>query len=734
MRLRSLLAVILLLALLPNAAGAGTFKIDDIDFRTFFAPACSAPEGDLGLRPVEAEAWTVCEKWVWSCIRQGKEANLYIKECTDPRPGKEDVNWKKPFKLSPFFEPNRFQETNALGDGFLRTILSQPYYSDQLQPPGIRIFGGYFARHVNFENITTTHNLVLDGSIFKHGIRFSNYESTKNISLDGSNVRETVLMFRARLAGTLFLQQGVYDAVDTRDARIGASLDAEGSVFNDELRIDRARIEGKINLSKARLTVFNAWSAQIEGYVEMRLADIRLQMDMTGATVGGDVRLPRVTFGRRVPDAHPICDWEQDTNTESIAQDLYVSLSSNPEAQRRAMAEISGSRGTGDSGRLEDDVCVERQNAKKRYRTSELLLRDMKIGGLLCVIDVTGEIPVKGSAGPISIETISLDGTNANSTVLRWKKDSQSDTLWRAVNFQTNFLLVNLQDRPKRLFIDNLKIGFIAMVKSDRFTDNQKPGDPDFDKFLCDVTPEAQNKLSLDERSAQSRIIDFFKENESASAQPFAEVVSRLESSGVASTYLKRELSAYQYRDACTSSLFVKHWKKFRKTVSAKRAELRWLNFWEVIKASLYEVSMEDKEVKQPRPPGAALPPDISTIDELRKLGLDGLCAVWLPIYSRTTSYGHEPHNLFYFVVGFILLFWVLLQFDKRPQGNRLLAPRLGLMYAVDTFIPYMLLRRNRLYSRELPIRPWLQAYLKFHQTIGFILSVAIFLLVFKAL
>ena len=153
-------------------------------------------------------------------------------------------------------------------------------------------------------------DMELDGSVIKQGIRLTNFATTKNISLDGSNVRGNVLLLRARIDGTLFLQNGVYDAVDTRDARIGSSLDAPGSLFNDELRIDRARIDGKINLAKSRLTLFNAWSAMIGGYVEMRLADIRLQMDMTGATVNGDVRLPRITFGRRVPGSRPRCDWD----------------------------------------------------------------------------------------------------------------------------------------------------------------------------------------------------------------------------------------------------------------------------------------------------------------------------------------------------------------------------------------------------------------------------------------
>ena len=277
MRFQTAVLATIAAALLSAEAAAQQPDPASIEFKTYRAPVCLRPEGNLGLKPQDAGKWTACEQWVWSCIRQGKEANLYIKECTNPRPGNSEPNWRKPFQYAPFFEPERYQHTNALSDGFLRSILADPFYATQVEPPGVRIFGGYFANHVNFENVKTTANLVLDGSIFKQGLRFTNFESSKNISLDGSNVRGSILLMRARIEGSLFLQNGVYDTVDTRDTRIGSSLDAPSSVFNDELRIDRARIDGKINLAKARLTVFNAWSAVIGGYVEMRLAALHVQ-------------------------------------------------------------------------------------------------------------------------------------------------------------------------------------------------------------------------------------------------------------------------------------------------------------------------------------------------------------------------------------------------------------------------------------------------------------------------
>ena len=709
------------LFLLITALGGGTARpqnvaAPNIDLRTYVAPACEEPDGDIGLRPEEKGAWTTCEKWAWSCIRQGKEANLYAKECANPRPSEEEkARLREPYRFAPFYDPDRLSQRNALRDQFLRTILEVEHYRDQIHPVGIRIYGGYFAEAVNFENITTTINIVLDGSVIKQGIRLTNFATTKNISLDGSNVRGNVLLLRARIDGTLFLQNGVYDAVDTRDARIGSSLDAPGSLFNDELRIDRARIDGKINLAKSRLTLFNAWSAMIGGYVEMRLADIRLQMDMTGATVNGDVRLPRITFGRRVPGSTPRCDWDPQAGVEYVVSDAYGYFAGDAAAQAAVWNEIVASR-AGKLSRQEDDVCVASAETKKRFRNNEILLRDMKIGGTLCLIDVTGEIPVAGEQRMTSAATISFDGTQASSTVLRWT-DSQSQTLWRAVNFKTGHLLLNLQNSPKRRFIDNMDVGFIALVKADDNGKEPVAGDPDFDKFLCDVTPETKTRDPLEYREAQDRIAEFFKGNESKSAQPFANVVARLESSGVASTYLKQSLSEYRYRDACSQSLFVKEWPRFAAEWQA-RQELPWGRSWERVRDTWTNVVEKT---------------NASVIDETRKLGLDGLCRLWLPVYKYTTSYGHEPHNLFYFVVGLILVFWLLLKCDTRPASGGVPVPRLGIIYVIDTFIPLPQFRMNRRYANVLPNRPLLRAWLKFHRAAGLILCFSIFVLVFKA-
>src|SRR5204863_7028413 len=162
---------------------------------------------------------------------------------------------------------------------------------------------------------------------------------------------------------------------------IGSSIDAARSVFNDVLKLDRSRIEGKVHLVKSRLTVLSATDAYVGGTVELRLADIRVLLDMTGLTVNGDVRLQRLSFGRQVPGI-PSCDYVQNNPLE---------LQSDDQAMLDRVTQETVKTRPSMSQDLKD-VCTEALAGQRRGASNEVLLRDMKIKGTLCLIDVTGEI------------------------------------------------------------------------------------------------------------------------------------------------------------------------------------------------------------------------------------------------------------------------------------------------------------------------------------------------------
>lgn len=665
---------------------------------------CGPPEGTLPPEAPGESHWTACETWVWSCVVQGKEANLFAKTCTNPRRDFDEPDFRAPYAMAPFYQPDDFAETNALSDGFVRALLAEPKYAQRIPPAGIRIFGAYFARSVNLENVTTLLNLVLDGGIFERGIRMTNFETTKNVSFDGANVRGKMLLMRARLGGSLFMERGVYDFVDLRDARIGASLEASRSVFTDMLRFDRAHISGKVYLVKSLITAINAWDSSIGGSMELRLASIRLRLDLTGATVQGDVRLQEVSSGRLTGDGKNGCDWDPDQRVDHVLHEAYGAVkTADPALSERVLDEMMRKRPTL-AGKPDETLCNEATAEGVSTARHAVLLRDMKINGTLCVMDTTGRIgdapadsgAASGARGPASMETISLDGTEANSTVLRWL-DSDSTTLWHAVNFKTGHMLINLQAQPAAHFIDNLDVGFISFVKRD--THGRSGGrDEDDDKYLCDVTPRKENVEVADDRVTQDKILQFFTgpANNAGSAQPFAHIVERLTASGVNTKYLDISLSKYKYRNLCQTSQLMRNWSDLP---------------WRPLKERLSTLS----------------------VDEVRKLVLDGFCTAGIFSYGWLVSYGHEPLNLFLWVIVLILAFWLALRLDRSDPADLLGRRRYPITYAIDNFNPLRPYRINRRHAESAPNSWWLRAYLGFHRLLGVVFAILFFIFVYRA-
>jgi hypothetical protein len=688
----------------------------------FSKALCGAPKDDSTIRKEDADRWSPCERWVWSCVRQGLEANLFERECVEPRSERmEDL--RKKWRDLPLEGPGQIAESNALGDKFLRAIISTPFYSDQIPPSGIRIFGAYFKDAVNLENVSATRNIVLDGSVFMSGLRLSNFRAEKNLSLDGSNVRRKLILLRVRIDGTLFLNRGIYDFVDLRDARIGASIEATRSIFNDELRMDRAHIEGKVYLIKSRLTYLTAWDAVIGGSLELRMADVRLGIDMTGSTVNGDVRLQRVTFGQLNGPSEQSCAFDQQAMTkeapsDDLLNDIFDRYRSNESFRQLAINEAVQQRPL-----LNKPLCKNETIVKDADAHKDVLLRDMKIKGTLCLFDVTGEIAPSGKQGESgevprgNIETISLDGTQANSTVLKWK-DSASRTLWRAVNFKTSYMLINLDKQPQRHFIDNFDVGFIAFVKGEPVLRSHETGDDD--KFLCDVTPSAHNKLLSNSRDAHQRLAQFFtgSANESGSIQPFSKIAARLEESGASSTYLKTRLSEYRLGKVCATSALTKQWNVIR--------DHKWRTIPQRM-VDAYSNALRSGEIHDPRDN----PSDL--IVEGNRLVWDGVCQSGMMVYASTVSYGHEPYNLFLYIVFFIGVFWLLLQLDAKRSDAKAAGDKLGLVYCIDSFVPLPQMKLDRRSARLLPKRRALQFYLKFHKFVGLVFAVLVFMFIYRA-
>ena len=699
-------------------------------------PACPTPE--LGL--LQGEGWTECERWVWSCIARGLEANLFVKECIEPRTTRMRLA-RTPYKYAPFVEPEAYRDTNRVRASFLRTILVDARFFGLIPPTGIRIYGAFVDGFLNLENVRTDKNIVIDGSVFREDVRMTNFRTSNNLSFDGSNIRGSLLLLRAQIDGSVFLNRGVYDHVDLRDGRIGASVDAADSIFNGLFRLDRARVEGKIDFERSRLTDWSAIDATIGGFARFYLADIRARLNLTGVKINGDLRLQRLKFGRwRIIDRRR-CDWDLASDPASVFSPAQPFFAGRSELWSGMIAEVTKNRLKGSA--LVDTgpsyVCTR----KRTPELHELQLREMRIGGTLCLIDITGLIaewpPRAGLAVPSAprlrgmvaraspsahIARISLDGTDARATVLRWKGQDDggplSPTTWRAVNLSAGALLIDLDGQPSRHFIDNLNMTSITFVRS-RQSAARRAGlttEEDDDKAVCDITPDQETVIPADSREAHDRLVTFFtddKINLSRSAQPLETIVERLKRSGAASTRIKVALSDYKLKRLCTQSEFFKKWDE-EPHMAAWRVPAR---AWAVAGELLSRRTLTSFGER---------------LDEARRIGLDIACVPMLASYKYAVSYGHEPLNIIFVIIAFVLLFWVLLMFDTPMQETPLgRPPKLGILYAIDMFSPFPQVQLSRNHAKWQPNARWLQSYLKFHRVMGFVLCIILAVGIYSA-
>lgn len=675
------------------------------------AASLPAQPADLGLSANEAARWTDNEKFAWDCVRKGLEANLFVRTCVHPR-GEVAEKLRKQRRFEPFIDPAKYKEPNALSDDFLIALLTEPTYVQQIKPIGIRIVGAYFKDAVNLENVTTNVNLVLDQTMARKGLRMTNFESAKNVSFDGSNIRGTVRLMRSRIAGSLFMERAALDIVDLNDADIGASFEATGTIFKGELRFLRAKIDGKVILTQARLTTLLAWNARIGSSLEMRLADIRVGMDLSGSSVEGDVRLQDVTFGRlRAPNS---CDWNprlqfkggKETRLADLLSTLKATLP--PSDFEKAWQEVVM---PAEDEKAENGACAPADTNLQPGINQNVLLRDMQIKGSLCLMNITGEIEQPAPAPLTYIKTIAINGTEAKSAIIGWKP-SQSRTRWAADNFSTEHLLINLNTQPLVHYVDNLKlrsISFMHGISAAVAGSATAPAGEHVVKDGCELSTDHGTIEPPSSTDVQERIINFFRADESGSAQPLGAIVASLRSSGVNTSRLNKELSVMQNRNACRSSEFAKSF-----------AELGWMT---IDKAWLN--TLERRKENQSAAGFAA--------EQMPLMVSDAGCAFWHGIQWNMVRYGHEPLWLAIWIAFAVVTFAVFLKLDRKDPAPYLHRRPFGLVYALDNLIPFKAYRFNAEHADELPNAPFLRGYRVFHRLIGLFFVVMAFLYIYKA-
>jgi hypothetical protein len=196
------------------------------------------------------EHWKPQEKFVWSKVCLGEEANFDIEQGyggnLDPK------------------APAGLPESRVLSSTFLSTILLSDKYRHALTRRGVRITGARFTELVDLQNAELSTELWLDRSLLEKGADLRGLRSTRRITFYGSKITGPLEMAELELRGDLSMAgKGEFAAVYLGFAHVGGTLDLTGSTVAEDLDMAGIQIDHGLFMGKAKFTRVNLTSARV---------------------------------------------------------------------------------------------------------------------------------------------------------------------------------------------------------------------------------------------------------------------------------------------------------------------------------------------------------------------------------------------------------------------------------------------------------------------------------------
>ncbi len=480
---------------------------------------------------IESNEWTPQEKWVWDCICKGEIADLNKFDGYDN-------------KLDPK-STEGWHENRIIRPSFLKAIIFNESYSNNITKQGIKISGAWFKELLDLLNATLDYPLFFYNSRFDSTINFNSLKSSSSIILTNSSINDMNLngakikgslgilntkvnkiltMTSLDVDGYLYMDKNSdFKEVNLLDARVGKQLVISNSKFEGKLNMDSVKINedliirGNLEFTK-EVDLHNA-----AVYGNMNISDAKFveKLNMNSLYVGGgfttessitlnkvhlefnDVSLLKAKITNQLTITHSKFNGKLDMDSIEVSADLIIRGNLEfLEEVKICNAKIKGQLIINDAKSTHDFIVSSTEVGKGLYIQNNsyfnnLYLQRAKIESLILIDE-------SNFSGTLALDSLKVVGdlfmtkSNFNFVNLRNAKIFGSLSI-----FESNFIYLNT---------DSLEVGNDLITKNNNF--NRKVEMPSIKiKNNFNISEDKLPSLNLNNAQIEGELLLCAKDN-----------------------------------------------------------------------------------------------------------------------------------------------------------------------------------------------------------------------------
>jgi hypothetical protein len=418
-------------------------------------------------------------------------------------------------------------------------------------PTGIRIIGAVFcgsngdSAALDLAGLELAYSVVIDRSVVNGFLDARNVRIKGDFSFDDTVILENLRLNRARVEGSVYGNRSFMDQLFVNDTQVtGTWWHMESIVFSDAQFV-RANISGDLNMSKSAFSKLLVQSNHIGGTLNLDRSEARCAYHVNSSTVGY-LAADRAGFGIVRTAEHPgnaTIDYAWWNRAVSGTSKLYTQqMFESPIIKRIADAELAriGNSKPSDPKQSKSEL-IRGCEATSASQYLEFYVLDSTVQAAFCLTSFVWMAPksdLPDIAHPISI--VALNGTKINGNLIVDLWDDEHSSVGRLQPGHKDYKLVRKKHKFEAIGItagaliydfDNARpyFTYIDGLKFDRIH-KAKPA----------CTNESSTKLATHvELPSTNDVLLWLEKNAAPSSQPFMAFAAAFEQAGTSPTSLR---------------------------------------------------------------------------------------------------------------------------------------------------------------------------------------------------